>query len=51
MFERFSGRVNETARVLGISKTTLINKARKYGIDTLQIRAKANVQKTSNLAA
>lgn len=42
MFERFSGRVNETARVLGMSKTTLINKAKKYGINTLQIRAKAS---------
>lgn len=43
MFERFSGRVNETARVLGISKTTLINKARKYHINTLQMRADATV--------
>jgi two-component system nitrogen regulation response regulator NtrX len=40
MFERFSGKVNETARVLGMSKTTLINKARKYQINTLQIRAR-----------
>lgn len=51
MFERFSGRVNQTARVLGISKTTLINKARKYDIDTLQIRAKASAEKRDQKAA
>ena len=51
MFERFSGKVNETARVLGISKTTLINKAKKYQINTLQMRAQASVQKASTLAA
>ena len=39
MFERFSGKVNQTARILGISKTTLINKAKKYEINTLKIRA------------
>lgn len=47
MFERFSGRVNETARVLGMSKTTLINKARKYEINTLQIRARLQAQKAA----
>ena len=41
MLNRFSGGVNKTARVLGISKTTLINKAKKYEINTLQIRADA----------
>ena len=51
MFERFSGKVNETARVLGISKTTLINKARKYQINTLQIRAEASILKNSLKAA
>ncbi|MGZ3787427.1 MAG: sigma 54-interacting transcriptional regulator [Bacteriovorax sp.] len=51
MFQRFSGRVNETARVLGMSKTTLINKAKKYRIDTLQIRAQANLQKAEKMAA
>lgn len=51
MFERFSGRVNETARVLGISKTTLINKARKYQINTLQMRATASLQKEAPKAA
>ncbi len=51
MFERFSGRVNETARILGISKTTLISKAKKYQIDTLQIRARANSGKSGTLAA
>lgn len=41
MLNRFSGGVNKTARTLGISKTTLINKAKKYDINTLQIRADA----------
>ena len=51
MFERFSGRVNQTARVLGISKTTLISKAKKYQINTLQIRAVASVEMARNKAA
>lgn len=34
-----TGRVNETARRLGISKTTLIQKAKKYRINTLKMRA------------
>lgn len=51
MFERFSGKVNETARVLGMSKTTLINKARKYGINTLQIRARTQGPKAYPAAA
>jgi DNA-binding NtrC family response regulator len=51
MFERFSGKVNETARVLGMSKTTLINKAKKYQINTLQIRARASTQKEDPIAA
>lgn len=33
------GRINETARKIGISKTTLIQKAKKYRINTLEIRA------------
>ena len=51
MFERFSGKVNETARILGISKTTLINKARKYQINTLQMRAEASILKNPSKAA
>jgi DNA-binding NtrC family response regulator len=51
MFERFSGKVNETARTLGISKTTLISKARKYQINTLQMRASASIVQGSNKAA
>ena len=51
MFERFSGRVNETARILRISKSTLINKAKKYQINTLQMRNKAHIQKSSSLVA
>lgn len=34
-----TGKVNETARRLGISKTTLIQKAKKYRINTLKMRA------------
>lgn len=51
MFERFSGRVNETARVLGMSKTTLINKAKKYQINTMQMRARDSLQKGANQVA
>ncbi|MBC7714350.1 MAG: sigma-54-dependent Fis family transcriptional regulator [Rhizobacter sp.] len=39
MFHRHGGKVNETARRLGMSKTTLIHKAKKYQINTLKIRA------------
>lgn len=46
MFQKYAGKVNETARRLGMSKTTLIHKAKKYQINTLKIRAEA-----SNLAA
>ncbi len=42
MFDKHSGRVNETARRLGMSKTTLIYKAKKYQINTLKIRASAS---------
>lgn len=41
MLAKNGGKVNETARRLGISKTTLIQKARKYGINTLKMRAEA----------
>lgn len=41
MFNKHSGKVNETARRLGMSKTTLIHKAKKYQINTLKIRASA----------
>lgn len=51
MFLRYEGKVNETARILGISKTTLINKARKYDINTLQIRAKVNMLRENSRAA
>lgn len=40
--EKYQGKVNLTARKLGISKTTLISKARKYGINTLRLRADAS---------
>lgn len=48
---KYEGRVNETARLLGISKTTLISKAKKYGIDTLGLRAHASRAKSLKLAA
>lgn len=40
----FKGRVNETARQVGVSKSTLIAKIRKYGINTLEIRSQQFVQ-------
>lgn len=49
--EKFQGRVNETARLLGISKTTLISKAKKYGIDTLSLRAEAGRRNSLKLAS
>jgi two-component system NtrC family response regulator len=42
MLEKHFGKVNETARRLGMSKTTLIHKAKKYHINTLKIRASAS---------
>lgn len=39
VMEETDGRVNYTADQLGISKTTLIAKLKKYGISSLQIRA------------
>lgn len=36
--KRHLGRINETARFTGISKTTLLAKMRKYGIDGQQIK-------------
>lgn len=38
-----SGKVNETARRIGMSKTTLIQKAKKYQISTLKMRADASL--------
>lgn len=42
MFNKHAGKVNETARRLGMSKTTLIHKAKKYQINTLKLRAAAS---------
>jgi DNA-binding NtrC family response regulator len=42
MFNKHAGKVNETARRLGMSKTTLISKAKKYQINTLKLRAAAS---------
>lgn len=49
--KKHEGKINETARLLGISKTTLISKAKKYGIDTLTLRAEAGRLKSLKLAA
>ena len=42
MFEKHRGRVNETARQIKISKVNLINKAKKYHINTLKMRVHAS---------
>lgn len=41
MFEKYNGRVNETARQIKISKVNLIHKSKKYHINTLKIRVNA----------
>lgn len=38
--EHFNGKINETARQIGISKSTLIAKVRKYGINTWDIKSR-----------
>ena len=43
VLEQNDGKVNETARKLGMSKTTLIQKARKYEINTLKMRSDASL--------
>lgn len=40
---RNEGKVNDTARRLGMSKTTLIQKTKKYQINTLKMRADASL--------
>ncbi|MCK5883664.1 MAG: sigma-54-dependent Fis family transcriptional regulator [Bacteriovoracaceae bacterium] len=40
VLEYYRGAVNETARKIEISKSTLIAKIRKYGINTFQIKAR-----------
>jgi transcriptional regulator with PAS, ATPase and Fis domain len=42
MFEKHGGKVNETARKIEISKVSLISKARKYHINTLEMRVNAS---------
>ena len=42
MLESNGGRVNETARLIKISKVSLINKAKKYHINTLKMRVDAS---------
>lgn len=43
VLEENSGKVNETARKLNMSKTTLIQKAKKYQINTLKMRSDASL--------
>lgn len=49
-FKKNAGKVNETARKLGMSKTTLIQKARRYQINTLKIRAEASMESENRVA-
>ncbi len=39
VLQRCEGKINYTAKIMGISKATLIAKARKYAINTAQIKA------------
>ncbi|MCY4644526.1 MAG: sigma 54-interacting transcriptional regulator [Bacteriovoracales bacterium] len=48
ILEENNGRINQTSREIGISKTTLIMKARKYKIDTNRLRAKAVMECTGS---
>ncbi|MBF0300801.1 MAG: sigma-54-dependent Fis family transcriptional regulator [Oligoflexia bacterium] len=41
ILDRFNGRINYTADRIKISKATLISKAKKYGINTMLLRAKS----------
>lgn len=43
VLEKNGGKVNDTARRLGMSKTTLIQKAKKYQINTLKMRSDASL--------
>jgi DNA-binding NtrC family response regulator len=43
VLEQNAGKVNETARMLKMSKTTLIQKAKKYQINTLKMRSDASL--------
>jgi transcriptional regulator with PAS, ATPase and Fis domain len=45
MFEKYGGKVNETARQIKISKVNLISKAKKYQINTLKMRLISTEQK------
>ncbi|MBF0361034.1 MAG: sigma-54-dependent Fis family transcriptional regulator [Oligoflexia bacterium] len=40
VLDKFDGRINYTAEKIKISKVTLISKAKKYGINTMLLRAK-----------
>jgi DNA-binding NtrC family response regulator len=51
MLEKFDGRVNFSAEKLGISKATLIAKAKKYQINTLKMRSNSKERIVYSLAA
>jgi DNA-binding NtrC family response regulator len=51
ILEKNAGKVNETARKIGISKAALIYKAKKYNINTLKLRADASTNEIKDLAA
>lgn len=45
---KFKGKLNKTAQVIGLSKSTLIAKLRKYGINNLEIKAMSQVVGTDS---
>ena len=51
MLERYQGKVNLTSREIGLSKSTLISKAKKYQISSLAIRARKEVDRNNKKAA
>ena len=44
ILEENNGRINQTSKKIGISKSTLIAKVKKYNINTNLLRAKAVIQ-------
>lgn len=51
MLEKYQGRVNFSAEKLGISKATLIAKAKKYQINTMKMRSVWHERNIQSLAA
>jgi DNA-binding NtrC family response regulator len=51
MLEKYQGRVNFSAEKLGLSKATLIAKAKKYQINTMKMRLATHERNLAALAA